>query len=149
MLVQGRAVPKHWSTHISNYKVTNANHMSMMKTRLTIISMCPRGRFPLYKSFSRLVLCYKTDWATLLHFIYFCYLLLVTNYPITKLSVTYNFSACREYHAENHFSFPSAPCWLRHYYLSKGLRLILYTCGSSLVIWVLHDFNILCDEDGA
>ena len=58
--------------------------------------MCPRERFPLYKSLSRLVLSYKKDWATLLHFIYFCYLLLVTNYPITKLSVTYSFSACRE-----------------------------------------------------
>ena len=62
-------------------KVTNANHMSMMKTSLTIIPMCPRERFPLYKSLSRLVLFYKKDWATLLHFIYFCYLLLVTIYP--------------------------------------------------------------------
>ena len=67
--------------------------MSMMKTNLTTIPMCPRERFALYKSLSRLVLCYKKDWATLLHFIYFCYLLLVTNYLITKLSVTYNFSA--------------------------------------------------------
>ena len=50
--------------------------------------MCPRERFSLYKSLFRLVLCYKKDWATLLHFIYFCYLLLVTNYLITKLSVT-------------------------------------------------------------
>ena len=50
--------------------------------------MCPRERFSLYKSLSRLVLFYKKDWATLLHFIYFCYLLLITNYPITKLSVT-------------------------------------------------------------
>ena len=49
--------------------------------------MCPQERFSLYKSLSRLVLCYKKDCATLLHFIYFCYLLLVTNYPITKLSV--------------------------------------------------------------
>src|SRR3954462_3617338 len=49
--------------------------------------MCPWERFSLYKSLSRLVLCYKKDWATLLHFIYFCYLLLVTNYPSTKLYV--------------------------------------------------------------
>ena len=81
--------------------------------------MCPRERFSLYKSLSRLVLCYKKDWATLLHFIYFCYLLLVTNYLITKLSVTYNFSACREYLAENRLSFPSAPRWVQHSYLSK------------------------------
>ena len=59
--------------------------MNVMKTSLTIIPMCPREHFSLYKSLSRLVLCYKKDWDTLLHFIYFCYLLLVTNYPITKL----------------------------------------------------------------
>ena len=62
--------------------------MSMMKTSLTVIPMCPRERFALYKSSSRLVLCYKKDWATLLHLIYFCYLLPVTNYLIIKLSVT-------------------------------------------------------------
>ena len=77
-------------------KVTNVNHMSMMKTSLTIIPMCPQEHFPLYKSLSRLVLCYKKDWAILLHLIYFYYLLPVTNYLITKLSITYNFSACRE-----------------------------------------------------
>ena len=32
-------------------KVPNANHMSMMRTSLTIIPMCPRERFPLYKNF--------------------------------------------------------------------------------------------------
>ena len=103
-------------------KVPNANHMNVMKTSLTIIPMCPRERFSLYKSLSRLVLCYKKDWATLLHFIYFCYLLLVTIYPITKLSVTTYFSTCREYLAENRLSFPSDPRWVRHSYLSKGLR---------------------------
>ena len=102
-------------------KVTNANHMSMMKTSLTVIPMCPRGRFALYKSLSMLVLCYKKVWATLLHLVYFHYLLPVTNYLITKLSVTDNFSACREYLAENRLSFPSAPRWVRHSYLSKGL----------------------------
>ena len=71
--------------------------MSVMKTSLMIIPMCPQERFSLYKSLSRLVLCNKRDWATLLHFIYFSYLLLVTNYPITKLSVTTYFSTCREY----------------------------------------------------
>ena len=56
-----------------------------------------------------LVLCNKKDWATLLNLSYFIYLLPVTINPITKLSVTDNFSACREYLAENHLSFPSAP----------------------------------------
>ena len=102
-------------------KVTNANHMSVMKTSLTIIPMCPRECFSLYKSLSRLVLCYKKDWATLLHFIYFHCLLPVTIYLITKLSVTTYFSTCREYLTENRLSFPSAPRWVRHSYLSKGL----------------------------
>ena len=120
--VQVRIAPKHRSTHISNYQCTERESYDVMKTSLMIIPMCPRERFSLYKSLSRLVLCYKKDWATLPHFIYFCYLLLVTNYLITKLSVTDNFSACREYLAENRLSFPSAPRWVRHSYLSKGLR---------------------------
>ena len=95
--------------------------MSMMKTSLTVIPMCPQERFALYKSSSRLFLCYKKDWATLLHLSYFIYLLPVTIYFITKLSVTDNSSACREYLAENRLSFPSAPRWVRHTYLSKGL----------------------------
>ncbi|MGC8159870.1 hypothetical protein ACP3WZ_25420, partial [Salmonella enterica] len=51
-------------------------------------------------------------------------LLLVTRHksPYHKLFVTDNFSACREYLTENCLSFPSAPRWVRHSYLSKGLR---------------------------
>src|SRR6266566_4034235 len=94
--------------------------------------MCPQERFAYYTSLFRLVLCYKKDWATLLHLCYHYYLLLVMNYVAIKLSVTYNFSACREYHAENCLSFPSTPRWVRHSYLSKGLRLIPYTCRSSV-----------------
>ena len=57
--------------------------------------------------------------AILLHLIYFYYLLLVTNYLITKLYATDNFSACREYLTENCLSFPLAPHWVRHSYLTK------------------------------
>ena len=39
----------------------------------------------------------------LLHLCYTCYLLLITNYLATKLSVTDNFSACRKYLAEIRF----------------------------------------------
>ena len=82
--------PSTGSPTYQNFKVTNANHRSMMKTGLTIIPMCPRELFSHYKKLSRIVLSYKKDWATLLHLIYFYYLLLVTNYLITKLSVTDN-----------------------------------------------------------
>ena len=83
--------------------------------------MCPREHFGLYESLARLVLCYKKDWDILLHLVYYCYLLPIMNYLITKLSVTDNFSACGEYLTENRLSFPSAPRWIRHSYLLKGL----------------------------
>src|SRR3954465_2760722 len=118
MLVQGRAVPKHRSTHISNYQSNERESYGVMKTSLTIIPMYPRERFPSYKSLSRLILCYKKDWAILLHLICFNYLLPITNYLVTKLSVTDNFRARREYLTENRLSFPSAPHWVRHSYLS-------------------------------
>ena len=103
-------------------KVTNAKHMNMMKTGLTTIPMCSRERFALYKSSSRLVLCSIKDCATFLPLSYFINLLPVMIYLITKLSVIDNFSACGEYLAENRLSFSSAPCWVRHSDLSKGLR---------------------------
>ena len=102
-----------------------------MKTSLTIIPMCPRELLSHYYKLSRLILCYVNDWATLQHFIYFIYFLLVTIYLTTKLSITYNFSACRENLTENCLAFPSSPRWVRHSYLLKGLRKIPYTCGSS------------------
>ena len=46
-------------------------------------------------------------------------LLALTNYLVIKLPLTDNFSACRHYLAENRLSFPSAPRWVRHSYLSK------------------------------
>ena len=75
MLVQEMVVPKHRSTHISNYQSTECESYERDETSLTIIPMCPRERFSHYKKLSMLVLCYKKDWATLLHLIYFYYLL--------------------------------------------------------------------------
>ena len=105
--------------------------MSMMKTSLTTIPMCPHERFALYKSSSRLVLCYKKDWDTLLHFIYLNCMLPVTNYLITKLFVTYNFSACREYLTEKPLiiSFCSP--------LGLTLLLIEWTTIDPLHLWVM------------
>ena len=105
MLVQEREVPKHWSTHISNHQSNERESYERDTISLTIIPMCPWERFSHYKKLSRLVLCYKKDWDTLLHLIYFHCLLPVTNYLITKLSVTDSFSACREYLTENRLSF--------------------------------------------
>ena len=78
----------------------------------------------------------QKDWATLLHIICRYRYLLVTNYLAIKLPVTYHFSACRKYLAENHLSFPSTPRWVQHSYFSKGPRLIPYTCGSSRIFSV-------------
>ena len=112
-------------------KVTNANHMSMMKTSLTTIPMCPREHFALCTSSSRLVLCYKKDWAILLHFIYFSYLLLVTNYPITK-------TIC--YHLFQYLQ--RIPCWKPLIIsfcslLGSTLLLIKRTMIDPLYLWVI------------
>ena len=85
------------------------------------LRLCPREHFPLFKSLSRLVLCYKRigpSCCTLFTFIT-CYSLQIAlsqNYLLPII-----FSACREYLTENSLSFPSAPRWVRHSYLSKGL----------------------------
>ena len=77
--------------------------MSVMKTSLTIFP-CVLGSAFLYIRVCP-GLSFAKDWATLLHFIYFIYLLPVTIYLIIKLSVTYNFSACRENLTENPYHF--------------------------------------------
>ena len=118
--IQGRKTPKHRSTHISNYQSNERESYEH-----------DRERFALYKSLSRLVLCYKKNWATLLHLIYFCYLFLITNYLITKLSVTTYFNTCREYLAGNHLiiSFCSS--------LGSTLLLIGRTMIDPLHLWVM------------
>ena len=73
-------------------KVTNVNHMSMMKTRLTIIPMCPRERFPLYKSLSGLSFVTKRigpPCCTLFTFVTCCSLpfILSQNYLLPIISV--------------------------------------------------------------
>jgi len=92
-----------------------------------IIPTYTQRRFACYKRMFRPVLCYKENVPA---YYYYCYLLPVTKYLATKLSITLTYNTCRVYLAENRMSFPSAPGSVRHYYLSKGLILINYTCGS-------------------
>ena len=73
-------------------KVPNANHMNVMKTSLTIIPMCPQGRFPSYKSLSRLAFATKgigISCCTLFTFITCCSLqiTLSQNYLLPIISV--------------------------------------------------------------
>ena len=86
---------QHPSTGPPTYQiinVMNVNHMNMMKTSLTTIPMCPRERFLLYKSSSRIFLCYKNDGppcCTLFTFVT-CYPLRITlsqNYLLPIISV--------------------------------------------------------------
>ena len=96
--------------------------MNVMKTSLTIIPNVSSGA---PSSLLEFVQAYPLLHKGLGHLaaLYLLYLLLlVTIYLITKLSITYYFSACRENLTENRLSFPSAPHWVRHSYLSKGLR---------------------------
>ena len=99
-------------------KVPNANLMNMMKTSLMIIANVSSG---VPSSLLEFVQAYTLLPKVLGHLaeLYLLYLLFAL---FTKLSITYYFSACRENLIENHLSFPSAPRWVRHSYLSKGLR---------------------------
>ena len=93
--------------------------------------MCHQERFAYYKRLFRPVLCYKKDWATLMHLSYYCYLSLVITYLAIKLVVIYNFSACRKYLAENRFviSFCSS--------LGSTLLFIERTTIDPLYLWVI------------
>ena len=71
------------------------------------------------------------DCATMLHFCFFYRYLLVTKYLAIKVLATYNFSTCRHHLTENYLSFPSAPCWVRHSYLSKRATI------DPLYFWVI------------
>ena len=111
-------------------KVTNANHMSVMKTSLTIIPMCPQELFSHYKKLSRLILCYKRDWAPLLHYIYFhcCYplqFILSQNYLLPTISVLVEKTLLKTAY---HFLLLLVGFDTLTY--RKELQLIPYTCGS-------------------
>ena len=130
-LAQVRTAPKHRSTHISNYQSTEHelnqhDESDKMKFPCTLKNALLKRPFWPVLCLKRIGLPCSTVFTTIVT----CSLqiILLSNY-----SVTYNFSTCRHYLAENHLSFPSAPRWVRHSYLSKRLQLILYTCGSSLI----------------
>ena len=100
-------------------KVPNANLMNVMKTSLTIIPNVSSGApFSLLEFVQAYPLLHKG----LGHLAALYLLVTLTIYLITKLSITYNFSACKENLTENRLSFPSAPRWVRHSFFSKGLR---------------------------
>ena len=128
--VQVRTTPKHRSTHISNYQSSEhesdqhdeSDQMKFPCTlKNTLLIIRDHLAYPLTQK----------DWATLHHTICRYGYLLVTNYLAIKVLATYSFSTCRHHLTENYLSVPSAPRWVRHSYLSKGLRQIPYTCGSS------------------
>ena len=103
-------------------KVPNANLTNVMKTSFTVIPNMSSGA---PSSLLEFVQAYPLLHKGLGHLTtpyLFYLLLLVTIYLITKLSITYYFSACTENLIENRLSSPSAPRWVRHSYLSKGLR---------------------------
>ena len=130
-------LPKKWqypSTGPPTYqiiKVTNANHMSMMKISLTIIPMCPQERFAYYKRLFWPVLCLKRIGLPCCTFVTTTVTCSLQIMLLPNYSVTYNFSTCRHYLAENHLSVPSAPRWVRHSYLSKKATI------DPMYLWVI------------
>ena len=112
-------------------KVTNASHMSMMKTSLTIILMCPWKGFALYKSSSRLILCYKRIEPPC-----FSFVALVTCYPLRIILLPNYLLPITSMPAEN--TLLKTACQFLLLLVGfdtltyrKDLKLIPYTCGSS------------------
>ena len=92
MLVQVRAAPKHWSTQISNYQSTNANHMNVMKTSLMIFPCVLGSAFPIIRVCSGLSFATKRigpPCCTLFTFVTCCSLqiILSQNYLLPIISV--------------------------------------------------------------
>ena len=145
-VVKVRTTPKHQSTHILNYQSSKTNQTNMIKVTRQNTRVPSRTLCLLLETILAHPLLQK-DWATLLHFIYCYRYLLVTTYLAIKLSVTYNFSACKNYLAKNRLSFPSSPRWVQQSYLSKGLQLIPYTCGSSRALWPFAPMPQVCASE--
>ena len=126
-----RTAPKHRSTHISNYQSTEHEIKRTWWKWLDEIPVYPQAHLSYHKRPLWPVLFLKRIWlpcCTFVTTIVTCWLqiILLSNY-----STTFNFSTCRHYPTKNYLSFPSAPCWVWHSYLSKRAKLTPYTCGSS------------------
>ena len=133
MLVQVKSVPKHRSTHISNYQSNERESYEHDETSMTEIPMCPRERFSSYKTLFRLVPCYKRDWATCCTVATTCYLLLFARYVSPRYTITcYRQFQCLQI----------LPCWkplVRSFCSSLGSTLLLIerTTIDPLYLWVI------------
>ncbi|KAE8767043.1 hypothetical protein D1007_61638 [Hordeum vulgare] len=93
--------------------------------------MYPQKHFNHYHKYFWLVLSNNKDWATLMQLATFVICHLLSIILLLKYLSELSYITCREYLVENRLSGPSAPRWVLHSYLVKGLRLIPYTYGSS------------------
>ena len=112
LLVQVRTVPKHRSTHISNYQSSERESNKHDESDQMKFPCVLENALLTIRDCSGLSFAIKRIGPPCCTLCYYCYLSLVTNYLAIKLLVTDNFSACRKYLAENRLSFPSAPRWV-------------------------------------
>ena len=96
MLVHVRAVSKCRSTDISKYQSTERESYERDETSLTIIPNVSSGAPSLLLEFVQAYPLLRKGLGHLAAPYLLYLLLLVTIYLITKLSITYNFSACRK-----------------------------------------------------
>ena len=127
-LVQVRTSPKHRSTYISNYQSNERESNKHDESDQMEFSCVHKNALRTIRDFSSLSFATKSIGLPCYTFVT---VTITCSYLAIKLSVTDNFCACRHYLPKNRLSFPYAPRWVRHSYLSKGLRQIPYTCGLS------------------
>ena len=134
--VQVRTTPKYWSTHISNYQ--SSEHKSnqhdesdwmefpcTLKNALLII----RDRFGL--SFASKGLGYLAAPLLLLSLLACYKLSCYQTIPLLTISALADITLLK-----NYLSFPSAPRWIRHSYLSKRATIDpLYLWVTKAIFW--------------
>ena len=128
--VQVITSPKHRFTHISNYQSSEHKIEPTWWKWLDEIPVYPQERFAYHKRPFWPVLCLKRIGLPCCTFVTTIVTSSLQIILLSNYSATYNFSTCRHYLTENYLSFPSAPHWVRHSYLSKTVA-IPYTCGLS------------------
>src|SRR6266536_2483562 len=94
-----------------------------------------KERFAYYKRPFWLVLCLKRIGLPCCTFVTTIITCLLQIIWLSNYFVTYSFSTYKNYLAENHLSFPSAPRWVQHSYLSKRATI------DPLYLWVINSIS--------
>ena len=117
--VQVRTTPKYRSTHISNYQSSEHESNQHDESDYMKFPCALKNALLIIRNRSGLAFATKRIGLPCCTFVTTTVTCLLQIFLLSNYSATYNFSTCRHDLTENYFSFPSAPRWVWHSYLSK------------------------------